>query len=239
MSTHELQHVYGTHKRQDFPDAGYRGIPPPHRRLATRSAGTPFPRGSNPASRGAWPQSATRTQGGEMTALEVWREVPGLPDYEASSLGRIRRRTASRTAPVGYVMKWSVDRFGYAKITLSSGGRERTTQVHRIIAETFLGPCPSPRHEVAHWDGNHLNCEVGNLRWATALENAADRARHGRTHGAPPGERHHDARLTAEQVLEIRAASARGVRGCDLAIMFDVSRPTISDIVNRRTWTSI
>ncbi len=44
------------------------------------------------------------------------------------------------------------------------------------------------------------------------------------------------AKLTWEAVDEIRAQSAKGVSGRSLANQFDVSTPTISLIVNNKTW---
>jgi hypothetical protein len=35
------------------------------------------------------------------------------------------------------------------------------------VAEAFIGPQPSPRHQVAHYDGVRDNNHYSNLRWAT------------------------------------------------------------------------
>lgn len=43
--------------------------------------------------------------------------------------------------------------------------------VHRIVAETFIGPAPTPQHEVNHKDLNKLNNHVSNLEWVTRQEN--------------------------------------------------------------------
>ena len=51
------------------------------------------------------------------------------------------------------------------------------------------------------------------------------------------GEQHHSARLTAAQVLEIRALASTGEHSCaDLARRSPASRQTIQDIVTGRTW---
>ena len=168
---------------------------------------------------------------------EEWRVVPGFPGYEASSLGGIRRATATGRYPAGYVMKFKQDRHGYLKACLSFAGYVRHTQVHRIIAETFHGPCPSGRRQVAHWDGNRMNNAASNLRWVSAAENAADRDRHGRTAGIyPSGEGHPGAKLTNDQAKEIRRRRANGERGIDLAAEFGVSPPTISEIALGKAW---
>ncbi len=62
------------------------------------------------------------------------------------------------------------------------GGKYRmvtqSVYAHRAIAEAFI-PNPENKPDVAHWDGNGLNNEVTNLRWATEKENMADKKRHG------------------------------------------------------------
>lgn len=106
------------------------------------------------------------------------------------------------------------------------------------MLEAFRGLPPTAAHQAAHWNGDRSDNRLANLRWATAAENAADRARHGRSRGARPGSGHHNARLTDFEVAEIRRRAAGGERGKDLAEAFRVSRPTICDILKGRTWQS-
>jgi hypothetical protein len=81
-------------------------------------------------------------------------------------------------------MRQQLNASGYPSVRLTIGGKRKRLPVHRLVALTYLGPRPSPRHEVRHLDGCKLNNRVENLAWGTAKENAEDRARHGRTsHG--------------------------------------------------------
>lgn len=50
------------------------------------------------------------------------------------------------------------------------------------------------------------------------------------------GERQGRAKLTRAAVREIRRRAVNGIRGCDLAAEFGLSRQSISEIVNRKTW---
>lgn len=69
---------------------------------------------------------------------------------------------------------------GYQYVCLKCGIRKRQTSVHRIILETFVGPCP-PRMLCCHApDTNPTNNRLSNLRWDTHLANSRDRKKHGR-----------------------------------------------------------
>jgi len=126
----------------------------------------------------------------------------------------------------------------FCKVSLALGqkGRYRHTQVHRLVAEAFLGPAPWPGAQVAHFDGNRLNNALRNLRWASASENAADRARHGRARGAHRGEEHHASVLSEDSVRELRRLRAGGAKLRDLAGQFGGGKRTAYDAVTGRTW---
>jgi transposase len=47
------------------------------------------------------------------------------------------------------------------------------------------------------------------------------------------------AKLTDEQVVQIKNLLARGYRQCDIAKDFGVSRSTINDMANGHTWAHI
>lgn len=107
--------------------------------------------------------------------------------------------------------------------------------VSRFLCEDTYGPPPTPEHQAAHSCGNgHLGCVTkGHLSWKTPVENQADRLIHG-TDGR--GERHSQAKLTEDNVREI--ISQRGKGTCaEIAMRYNVSRKTISDIHNGKTWS--
>jgi hypothetical protein len=167
---------------------------------------------------------------------EEWRGVAGWDAYEVSNLGRIRRTKPGGGSFAGRIFpkRWRVK--GYPVVTLSQERFRRTLRLNRVVCRAFHGDPPSPAHEAAHADGIRDNCTAENLRWATPIENAADKIRHG---SLPLGERHSMAKLTAEAVREIRSADKRPVSKAALAKKFGVAYATITDVLGRRSWTHL
>ncbi|WP_186095676.1 NUMOD4 domain-containing protein [Burkholderia gladioli] len=168
---------------------------------------------------------------------EIWKSIPGWPEYDVSSLGRVRRAKASHGAKVGRVLKaWIHKNSGYPCVTLYRNNIGRSIQIHRLLALAFLPESTADRYQVAHWDGKPANLDLGNLRWATPTENSRDRRRHGTDSF---GARNPMARLTEEQVREIRIAVKGGDGRRIVAARFGIARQTVDDIVRGRRWGHI
>jgi len=147
-----------------------------------------------------------------MTQIE-WRSVDGFSLYEVSNTGLVRRARPSHRNPVtGQPLRPRALKRGHMYVNLrGDNGVTKSVYVHRAVAFAFLGPPPSPIHQVAHWDGDATNNNVANLRWATPKENSADSVRLGRS-GRARGERAGMARLTNAQAVEIRNTPNIGCR---------------------------
>jgi hypothetical protein len=111
-------------------------------------------------------------------------------------------------------------------------GRRRI--VPNLICELTNGPAPTPEHETAHSCGNgHHGCiNRRHLSWKTAMENSADRDKHGTL---PRGERSGMAKLTEIQVRTIRTLEGKKSLN-DLAFYFGVTPSTIGKIHKRHSW---
>ncbi|MCV7093296.1 HNH endonuclease [Mycobacterium interjectum] len=111
----------------------------------------------------------------EPTTPEVWRAIPGQPDYEASSHGRVRSyrrcRSGDRANFVPQIIKGYIDYEGYQRVTFGDGTRR---YMHQIVAEVFIGPRP-PDHEVSHINHVRHDNRAENLRYATRQDNLSDR----------------------------------------------------------------
>ena len=166
----------------------------------------------------------------------LWRTVPGYPAYEVSVDGVVRRCQGFRCRRAHRVLVPFVRPNGYAQILLYQGGQRRRFGVHQLVALAFLGPKPSPQHEVAHLDGQRLNNHVSNLAWLLHSENERHKDLHGtRLRGSQIG----NAKLTEAQVVLIRQALAVGIRQCVLAQAYGVSDSTVSLIARAKTWRHV
>jgi hypothetical protein len=170
---------------------------------------------------------------------EEWRPVEGWP-YEVSNLGRVRRAAdavlwnGAIAFPKGYVLRPRPHKAGYQTVSLCAGGRPKGFLISRLVCTAFNGAPPSVEHEAAHWDGDKTNNRATNLRWATGVENAADKIRHDRV---SRGSRQGRAKLTESNVIEIRALIAAGVPQRQIAKRFGVTKSPINEIHRGRAWS--
>lgn len=104
---------------------------------------------------------------------EEWRPVPGHPDYKVSSLGRVM----SLKRKVPRLLSTGPDPAGYRRTHLDG----THWYVHRIVARTFIGPCP-PDMEVGHRNHVRHDNRAVNLHYVTRQQNLADRQWSARTH---------------------------------------------------------
>jgi hypothetical protein len=158
---------------------------------------------------------------------DKWYAIPGVPGLELSGDLRLRgpgglrklRRDANGRP---YVLARVVGR-------RSRGGRARQARVmlHRAVLAVQLGRRLGPDELVCHRDDDKTNNWPQNLYLGDRRSNAADALRNGR-HAT--GSRHPRAKLSDEQVRQVRLALGRGERGRDLARAYGVHRSTISRI---------
>lgn len=182
---------------------------------------------------------------------EEWRSIPGFPDYEVSSEGRIKRIVEGSKGHLPKVLRPYVNNQGYRCITISASGKCHRKQISRLVCEAWHGAPPSPDHHAAHGDGDPSNNRPGNLRWATRVENMADclihgtramGARHGRTtkpERTPRGSAHGHSKITEQDVLAIRAEPKVMGSGRKLADQYGVSPTAICLIRSRKNWRHV
>lgn len=173
---------------------------------------------------------------------EIYKQIPEFPDhYQVSNLGNVRRgnKHLHKINPLK-PKKSGRDRM-YQSVALSVEGTIYYRYIHRLVMETFVGPCPDG-HQVNHKDGDKTNNHLDNLEYVTPSENQ----KHAHENGLLPkppthrGEMAPKAKLTADQVREIRRLYIPYKFGAQrLAKMFGVSKHSVQMIVNRKSWTHI
>lgn len=168
-----------------------------------------------------------------------YRDIPGFPGYRAGSDGTIwscwtrgRRRCMSMTDK-WHVLHPSGGR-GYRGVKIKQGDSLVFRGVHRLVLMAFVGPCP-PGMQACHYpDRSRANNALSNLRWDTPAKNNADKVEQG-THQC--GENNGCAKLTREQIREIRVKFASGqFFQRQLAEMYGVAQATVSKVIRRTSW---
>jgi hypothetical protein len=153
------------------------------------------------------------------------------PIYSRYLIGR----DGKVVGPSGKVLRSYIGPHGYPCVNVifdNQKGRKQV-RVHVLVCETYHGLKPAGKHLIAHNDGNRLNFRADNLRWATYVENEADKRSHGRL---MTGERHHRSKLTESDVRLIRSSQKSGN---ELSRQLGISQNMISRIRLRKNWRHI
>lgn len=172
-----------------------------------------------------------------MTA-ETWKNIPGYPGYQASTLGRIRsldRWITGRYGQMhqqGRILRPAVNGGGYAHVHLGKG---RDRYVHRLVLLTFEGECPAGQ-EARHGVNGKTDNSITNLCYGTRAENCADKQRDG-TVGRSTAP--HRVKLSPELVVAARVAHGAGRSVRSLAIAHGVSWDTMKAALTGVTWSRL
>lgn len=175
---------------------------------------------------------------------EIWKEIEGYEGlYEVSNLGRVRSldrvklittRWGSTTKRFrkGRILKPQLDgRGNYLHVCL---GRGITKQVHRLVANAFI-PNINNYPQINHKDEDKTNNCVDNLEWCTAHYNNT----YGSRVGMKSGEKHHNAKLSKDDVINIKTRITNGELQKDLAREYGMSTSQISAIKVGKCWRDV
>jgi hypothetical protein len=180
---------------------------------------------------------------------EIWKDIPGFEGwYQVSPDGRVKSMarstpTRNRWGPCLYNQPEKeifgrIDSYGYRRFSVCVAGEVSSMFAHTAVALAFIGPRPSPEHQVAHWNGDKLNNHFSNLRWATPKENSQDNVRHGKT-ANQFGERHSHNKLTEDMVREIRRTPYYRGFNRAFAAKFNVTEQSIGKVRLGNRWPHI
>jgi len=174
--------------------------------------------------------------------MENWRPVKGYEGYyEVSDLGRVKAlaRTVSYLSKFGkpctkelseHIMAPQRSSNGYLQVGLSKGKIVRICRIHRLVAEAFIDNSEG-LPEVNHIDEDKTNNRVDNLEWCTRQYNNSYGTKR------PIGERNGMAKLTSDDVKEIRKRRARGEMLKTIAEDFGISVNHVCNLAKGRKWS--
>ena len=170
----------------------------------------------------------------DKTLPELWKVVPGYPDYSVSNMGRVisRRRAKERLMKTSKGGRLS----NYRCVVLFNKYGAKQFSLQSLVLSIFHSKRPSPRHHAAHINGVADDNRLENLRWVTATENERHKAIHGTK---AVGERHGRSKLTAADVAFIRRTYKKVGHYSNSGAMaekYGVSRNTIVRVVSGKSW---
>lgn len=187
--------------------------------------------------------------------IEEWKDIPGWPLHQASSLGRIkskarwvRRFNTKRNAsadmwrPERIIRLQKLKRADDSKVcalcvrlSRHGAGTAESVYVHHLVLLAFVGPRPDGLI-CCHNNGDPTDNRPSNLRWDTHASNSADAIKHGTAHkpNAECGSKSPSAKLTDSQIVEIVESpwGRRGI-GNKLARRFGVGNTAIYEARKR------
>jgi len=97
--------------------------------------------------------------------MEEYKIIKDFENYEVSNLGNVRN------VKTGRIIKQQLDKYGYCRLNLYKNEKRHNKFIHRLVAQAFIEN-PDEKPVIDHINGDKLNNDVKNIRWATISENS-------------------------------------------------------------------
>ena len=180
--------------------------------------------------------------------IEIWKDIRGYEGlYQISNMGRLK--SLSRKTWIFRAKNNGKGSFRHLKekilkvrippdkrymgTSLCKNGKMKTREIHRLVLEAFVGPCPEGM-EGCHEDGNRFNNRLDNLRWDTRSNNHKDKHKHGTD---ASGERNPQAKLDKDTVALARNLWKTGkYKQREIAELLGIGHHNISQILTYKRW---
>lgn len=150
------------------------------------------------------------------------KNIPNFPHYCATKSGKIWSKYYRR-----FIIPYDSGRKGML-VVLCEQGKKFRKAVHRLVLETFIGPCPE-KMVCCHNNGDFTDNKLKNLRWDTPSNNELDKHQHGTMT---------QAKLSISEVRRIRDLfHIQGLKRKEIAKQFNhVSIHTLNAVLYNQSW---
>lgn len=164
------------------------------------------------------------------------RQIPDFPGYFITKDGHVWSAPKRSHTKGKWMKSCNRDKLGHQFVVLCKNSKCFNKAIHRLVLETFVGPCPEGM-ECRHLNGNPKDNRLKNLRWGTGKDNGLDKIIHGTT---LKGESNGRAKLTEQDVRMIIYMYQTGLFSQrEIAAIYNVSQRNILFIVHKKHWKHI
>ena len=112
--------------------------------------------------------------------IEVWKDIVGYEGkYQVSNMGRVKSLVDNNGKPREKILKQKINNYGYHRVGLYKGKKQKWYQVHRLVAMAFVDGYEEGL-VVNHIDEDKTNNCAWNLEWVTTTYNNTYNDRHKR-----------------------------------------------------------
>ena len=159
------------------------------------------------------------------------KKINAFPSYSVSQLGDVWSGKSNK------YLKPFLKSNGYLYVFLRNGPKYLSISVHQLVAEEYL-TSSNPCYVVNHKDGNKLNNNLENLEYVSQSDNVKHAYSTGLASSLSRSKQSYKKRLTEEEVFSIKELLLTRTQ-TEIALLFNVSRTTITMINTGKTWTHV
>ena len=166
--------------------------------------------------------------------MDTFVPIPNWEVYGINGLGQIARIGGKRKgARIGKLLKIQTHNTrGYSIVRLYDQQRQKSFDVHKLMADTFLGGVPK-NYQICHNNSVKTDCRLENLRVDTISSNQMDRVKHGTSNR---GTRNNRNKYQNETILMVKSLLQSGAKISQTAQFMTMPYKTVYHIKNKTRW---